>query len=149
MTADALLLAHAASTFFMAGLIWVIQLVHYPLMDRVARDGFPTFERAHQNRIAFLVGPGMLVEAATAVALVPFAPPEVSPFLVWLGAALIAVHVASTALWQMPCHRRLERGFDPVTHRRLVRTNWLRTAVWSARGLLVLAMLGQRMSAAS
>ena len=30
------------------------------------------------------------------------------------------------------------RGFEVSVHRRLVRTNWLRTAVWSVRGVLAL-----------
>jgi hypothetical protein len=48
---------------------------------------------------------------------------------------------ASTALWQVPAHRRLEHGFDPRVHGRLVSTNWVRTAAWSARGVVALALL--------
>ena len=33
----ALLLVHLAATWFLAGLIWVIQLVHYPLFAAVER----------------------------------------------------------------------------------------------------------------
>ena len=32
---DVLLLVHAASTLFMAGVIWFVQVVHYPLMASV------------------------------------------------------------------------------------------------------------------
>jgi hypothetical protein len=36
---------------------------------------------------------------------------------------------------------RLSTGFDPVVHRRLVRTNWVRTAAWTARGAAAVAMI--------
>jgi hypothetical protein len=34
----------------------------------------------------------------------------------------------------------LQKGFHETVHRRLVRTNWVRTVAWSLRGLLVLWM---------
>ncbi len=46
-----------------------------------------------------------------------------------------------TWLWQVPAHRRLEHGFDAATHRRLMRTNWVRTIAWSARGILTLVLI--------
>jgi hypothetical protein len=32
------LLANLAATFFMVGLIWFVQIVHYPLFGQVGRD---------------------------------------------------------------------------------------------------------------
>lgn len=59
---------------------------------------------------------------------------------VWLhlaGTLVLAIWV-STFVVQVPLHGRLVRGFEISVHRRLVRTNWLRTAVWSVRGVLAL-----------
>ena len=61
---------HAAATLYMTGLIWFVQVVHYPLMARVGGGGFAAYEAAHTNRTAWVVGPAMLAEAGTAVALV-------------------------------------------------------------------------------
>jgi hypothetical protein len=36
-----LLLANAAATFFMVGVIWFVQVVHYPLFARVGTLDFP------------------------------------------------------------------------------------------------------------
>ncbi|MEQ1727476.1 MAG: hypothetical protein ABL982_03770 [Vicinamibacterales bacterium] len=61
----------------------------------------------------------------------------------WLavaGAVLLAIIWASTALLQVPAHNRLERGFDADVHRRLVRTNWIRTVCWTARVVVALTM---------
>ena len=46
----------------------------------------------------------------------------------FLPAGLVAVNWHSTALIQVPLHRRLAGGFDPSAARRLVVTNWWRTA---------------------
>ena len=52
------LLVNAAAVIFMAGFLWTMQLVHYPLFDRVVEKAFPAYETAH-NRLFFLVaGPG-------------------------------------------------------------------------------------------
>jgi hypothetical protein len=54
---------------------------------------------------------------------------------------LLAAVWITTALVQVPLHRRLSAGYDEPTGRRLVRTNWVRTALWSLRGLVVALML--------
>ena len=55
-------LVHAAATWFLVGLIWIIQVVHYPLFARVGEDGFVAYEAAHTRLISLVVGPAMLVE---------------------------------------------------------------------------------------
>jgi hypothetical protein len=65
-----ILLANVAAVIFMTGFIWTVQLVHYPLFDRVGEEAFPAYETAH-NRLFFLVaGPGILATLATAVLLI-------------------------------------------------------------------------------
>ena len=133
---------HLASTLYMVGLIWFVQLVHYPLMNRVPPAQFPEFERAHAARTSWAVGPPMIVELATAVALVmiPDLVPETRSALV--GLVLLAGIWVSTALLQVPAHGRLAERVDPDVHRRLVRTNWIRTVLWTARGALALSLAG-------
>jgi hypothetical protein len=133
-----LLLAHAAATWYMVGLIWFVQLVHYPLFGAVGERGFAAYATEHQRRTSWVVGPPMLAEAASAAWLVA-APPaglERAPFVV--GLALLAVVWLSTALAQVPRHTVLGRGYDARAHQTLVAGNWLRTVAWSARGALVL-----------
>ena len=135
------LLLNLASTGVMIGIIWFVQVVHYPLFARVGRDGFAAYEAAHSRRTTWVVAPPMLVELATGVWLAIFPPPGVSRTLLWTGRALIAVIWLSTAFLQVPAHRRLERGFDAKPHRALVLGNWIRTIAWTARGIIVLAIL--------
>jgi hypothetical protein len=133
-----LLALHAAATWTMVGVIWFVQLVHYPLLDRAGGSDFASYQRRNTRRTAWVVIPPMIVEALTAAALAVAPPAGVPRGAAWTGLALVAVIWLSTALLQVPRHRRLEHAYDARAHRGLVATNWLRTAAWSARGLLVL-----------
>jgi len=141
---DALLVLHAGLTWFLAGLIWTVQLVHYPLFAQVSRETFLAYERRHTARISWIVAPAMGGELLSGGWLLLAADAGARGPLV-LGAALLIVVWASTFLVQVPCHRVLGRGFDPAVHGRLVRTNWLRTATWTARSGLVGWLLLQRL----
>ena len=142
-----LLLAQAALTLFMTGVIWIVQSVHYPLFALVGREGFTEYAREHQRRITVVVGIVMPVEAVTAVLLLLATPAGVQKGLLVLGATLLLPIWLSTALLQVPAHRRLSAGFDDRAVSRLVKTNWLRTALWSARSALILVVLAQAINA--
>jgi hypothetical protein len=137
------LLVNLAATLFMVGVIWFIQVVHYPLFARVGAEGFSAYSATHSRLTGLVVGPSMIAEAATAVALVHGPPGGVPPWLAWTGLALLATIWLSTALLQAPRHRELGAGFERASHRFLVASNWLRTACWSARGLVVLWMAAE------
>ncbi len=131
-----LLLLHAAATWFMTGLIWFVQVVHYPLMRRVGPDGFVEYEAAHASRTTLVVGPPMLLEAACAVWIAAAPPTGVPAGAGWIGVALLALIWLSTALVQVPLHAQLSTGFDAAAHRRLVGGNWFRTVLWTLRAVL-------------
>lgn len=48
--AAALLTTHLFATAAMVGLIWFVQVVHYPLFASVGADGFTDYETAHRRR---------------------------------------------------------------------------------------------------
>lgn len=136
-----LLIAHAAVTWFLTGLIWTIQVVHYPLFDMVDRARYAAFAAAHNLRITPLVGPPMVAEALLAVWLVVERPAGIPPWWTWAGLALVCVIWLSTFVLQVPMHGRLAGGFDAHAHGILVGTNWLRTAAWTCRALLAGVLL--------
>jgi hypothetical protein len=146
VTADdytrAIVLAHAGATLFMTGLIWFVQVVHYPLFAAAAGPRFDAYARRHAQRTTWVVGPPMLAELATAVLLVWLRPAAVPAWQPWAGLALLAVVWASTAFVQVPCHAALAAGFDGRAHRRLTASNWVRTTAWSLRSIGVLWTLG-------
>ncbi|MAD19356.1 MAG: hypothetical protein CMJ52_03935 [Planctomycetaceae bacterium] len=132
------LLAQIATSCMLTGLIWTIQVVHYPLFASVGADRFAEYEASHSRLITLVVGPLMLAEAATAIAFLAIRPPSVPMWIPLAGAALLAVVWLTTAFVSVPCHARLADGFDVEAHRRLVDTNWIRTAAWSARAAVLL-----------
>lgn len=134
-----LLVAQLASTLPLVGLIWTIQLVHYPLFELVGEETQVDYQKAHMSRITWIVAPLMLVELVAAGGLWLLAPAD--PWAI-AGGVLVAITWASTALIQVPCHNRLAGGFHQPSHRRLVDSNWIRTIAWSLRGGVVVVMAG-------
>jgi hypothetical protein len=136
-----LLYAHLACTLVMVGLIWFVQVVHYPLMAGVGRERFREYERLHQSRTTWVVAGPMLLEAITAAALVWLRPGLLLSPEFAIAAILLAIIWISTAWLQVPLHERLAEGFDASLIERLVRSNWIRTWGWSARAVLLGAVL--------
>ena len=116
-----------------------------PLL-RVGRDGFPEYAQGHQRRITPVVGIAMTGEAVTAVLLLHFTPAGVDRSLLVVGAILLLAIWLSTALVQVPAHRRLSAGYDDRAASRLVTTNWLRTVLWSVRSVVILIVLAQALN---
>jgi hypothetical protein len=131
-------LLHVAATLFLVGLIWVVQVVHYPLFANVGAEQFREYERQHTRLITWLVAPSMFLEVSTLLIILLVRPPTFSFPLLVLGFVLLSINWLSTWLIQIPCHERLATTFDSATHQRLVRTNWIRTIAWTLRGILVL-----------
>ena len=136
-----LLVFHAVSTLMMAGLIWFVQIVHYPLFAMVGDADFRAYELSHQRRTAILVGPLMLAEAASTVALLVTVNVPGMWWMLIVGVVLLAAAWISTWFVQVPCHRKLEQGLDSRVVSSMVVSNWIRTAAWSVRGGLAVWLL--------
>ena len=136
-----ILLLQAAATLFMTGVIWFVQIVHYPLMARVGTSGFRDYEVAHARLTGYVVIVPMLVELVCAILLLLRPPATFPRSVVIAGAVLVVLIWMSTFLLQVPQHDKLHHAFDPQAHLRLVSTNWIRTIAWSIRAALVLLML--------
>lgn len=138
----AVLLLHVAATWAMVGLIWFVQVVHYPMFALVGADGFARYEQVHAMRTTWVVAPLMLTELATGVLLVAVRPVALPQGALVAGLALLVVIRLSTAFLSVPRHTALAAGFDAAVHGALVTTNWVRTIAWTLRGSLVLWLVG-------
>lgn len=63
--AHLVLLLQVVTTLFMVGVIWFVQVVHYPLMAHVGRAEAVAYEKSHTRRTGWVVGPPMLIELGT------------------------------------------------------------------------------------
>ena len=128
---------HLIATIYMCGLIWFVQLVHYPMFAHVGPNHFREYEAIHNRLTSIAVMPAMLIELGTAILLAIQNP---SPLYI-IGVTLVGLIWLSTFTLSVPCHTRLLKGFDAKTHRKLVTTNWFRTLGWSIRaGLFAFAI---------
>ena len=140
MSANIVLLLNVASTWAMVGLIWLIQVVHYPLFAQVGEENFVRYSEDHQRLITLIVLPLMFCELITSFWLWTSRPETVPDNFVIAGIVLVVVIWLSTFFIQVPQHGRLATAFDLATIQLLVRGNWIRTVAWSLRGVLSLYM---------
>ncbi len=134
-------LIHIIVTTLMTGIIWFIQLVHYPLLKFVGRSEAAQYEISHTRRITYSVIPLMIVESLTGFSLLWQRPPYVTLSEACAGGGLLAVIWLSTVFLQIPQHLILAKKFDSAAHQKLLSTNWVRTVAWTIRTLLVFRML--------
>lgn len=138
---NGVLVISLAAAWGMVGLIWMVQVVHYPMLAAYSQLSPVTAVVDHQRRISWVVGPLMAVDGVTALILLVNRPPTMGAVEAWAATALVGVALGSTVLVQVPLHARLARGHDPRTAARLIAANWVRTVAWTARGVLLTAVL--------
>ncbi len=134
-------LLHVGATLYLVGVIWIVQILHYPLLEDVGAGGYAKYHKRHTSRITPVVAPAMIIELLTAIYFVFISYEPIRNYYFWCGLALVLIIWISTFLVQVPLHEKLGARFDPDIQQRLVRTNWIRTAAWTLRGALVLWMV--------
>lgn len=134
---------HFFVTSVLTGLIWVIQVVHYPSFKWIAATDYVSYAVFHTNRITYVVAPLMLAELFFTLRL--FFLKDIPIPLIWSAAILTLIVWASTFFLQVPLHGILASHKDLVAIERLVSTNWIRTVAWSLKatvlGWIVLSMI--------
>ena len=130
---------HLVATVFMVGLIWFVQVVHYPLFDRISGEASIQYAAEHQRRTAWVVGLPMLVEGITTLWLF-FDPINGRLFPLLGGLVLMKIHL-STVFLQVPLHKKLSQGYEREVVRKLVATNWVRTIGWTIRAAIAVAIV--------
>ncbi len=127
-----------ASCIYMAGVVSVIQFIHYPSFDKIDRDRFTEFHLKHSNALGFIAGPAMCLELVSSFWIAH----NGNSWLI-LNATVVLFLWIITFLISVPLHNRLASGFDQKSWERLLKTNWLRTALWVLRGILFFVLLAQ------
>ncbi len=144
-----LFIIHLCSCLFMTGLIWFVQLVHYPLFILVSDFSFETYESSHQFRTSLVVIPAMITELLSALVLLyqgAFSSEKLLHRYFLLSLILLGVVWLSTFLIQVPLHSRLEQGFSATSIHSLVISNWIRTMAWTLRSVFLIIILRSKLS---
>lgn len=138
MSQELIFLVNTFATFFLTGLIWTVQRVHYPAFRMVNKDNYPEFQKHHMHNIGLIVIPLMVLEITTSFSLF-----WVDGFtsLNAIGFYLVLLIWISTGLFSVPAHAKLERGKNEEAIQQLVLTNWIRTVLWTLKSGLNFYML--------
>ena len=124
------------STSVMVGVIWVIQLLHYPSFHFINEKKYVDFQHFHMERISFIVIPVMIIELASALLLAYFFQSSLTIILL----ALVLGVWLITFIFFTNMHQKLTNGYDRTTVDSLVKINWSRTALWSLRLIILLSI---------
>ncbi len=148
--ADWLLVTNLTSAGVMVGVIWFVQVVHYPMLAEFSEAVPVTSQVEHQRRTGWVVGLPLAVEGFVALGLLavqPDAATTADVALLWVAAALLGIALASTLFLQVPRHARLAEAHDETVAAELVTTNWIRTAAWTIRLALLVVVTARVLTA--
>ena len=140
MLNSVIFLINFASTLFLSGLIWMVQLVHYPSFHFVDPSEFKRFHQFHSRRISIIVIPLMIIELITSGVLW-FHSETFS--INSIGFYLVLSIWVSTAFLSVPAHSKLSSGKNDEQIDKLIHTNWVRTFLWTLKSVLMLFLLLQ------
>ena len=129
------LLGHLIFTSIMTGVIWVIQIVHYPSFHFIEKELYTAFQKFHMNKISIIVIPIMLAELITGMMLF-LDKSSKSPFLIISFVILVLIWLI-TGVFFTKAHNELIAGYQELVVNQLVAMNWIRTLLWTLRLLLL------------
>lgn len=127
---------HLFSCWFMTGAIWLVQVLIYPNFRIIGQTEFKNFHKFHLNRITWVVAPFMVLELVTALWLAL----NFQTFMFYLNLVSVLTLWGLTALLNVPSHQALNFESD-TSKTKLIRSNWPRTIIWSARSIFLVWLL--------
>ena len=129
------LIAHFIFSSVMTGVIWVIQIVHYPSFHFIEKELYTAFQKFHMNKISIIVIAIMLAELITGMMLF-LDKSSKSPFLIVSFVILVLIWLI-TGVFFSKAHNELIIGYQELVVNQLVVMNWIRTLLWTLRLLLL------------
>ena len=124
----------------MTGVIWFVQLVHYPLFVFANKSDFPDFSKTHSQYSGYVVILPMIIELVTSILLL-MSNSSIENYYYTAAFILLVIIWLSTFLIQVPSHKRLSAGYNKAEINILVKFNWIRTTCWTLRSILLLYLM--------
>ncbi len=126
---------HLIFSAIMVGVIWVIQLVHYPSFHFIDKAIYDSFQKFHMNKISIIVIPVMILELATGFLLLIGNSKNI---LIIISFGILILIWGITGLFFSDAHGKLISGYNELIVNKLVSMNWIRTALWTFKMILLL-----------
>ena len=129
-------LIHLIATAMMVSIIWLVQILHYPTFLYIDIDRYTEFQNFHMKNISYLIIPLMLLEFLTGFLLLFFV--DEIDFYFSISFSLLVLIWPITVLFFTRYHSALSNKYERNIILKLIRLNWIRTFLWTARlGLLL------------
>ncbi|MEC7277393.1 MAG: hypothetical protein VXV96_13825 [Bdellovibrionota bacterium] len=124
------------STISMTGIIWHVQLVTYPLFKELHGNSLVELHASYTRKMTFLVLPLMGCELLASLCFTYLKSDWVnimlllSVVLLWMITLFISV----------PLHSKIAQGEEKAINP-LIKSNWLRTTIWTIRSFSLLKII--------
>lgn len=138
---DNIIIVNLFSSFFLCGLIWIVQLVHYPFFVYTSNESFEEAMAFHRKKISFVVVPVMLAELLSSFWLSIFSNVYTNYHIA--GFIIVLLIWGITFTTQVPLHKKLSINHDQRVIFKLVQSNWMRSVLWSVKALIGIWLLKQ------
>ena len=135
-----ILLLQVLTTWTLLGILWFMQLVHYPLFKRI-KENFVKYEKEHLKRTAAFLVPLLVIDFALNVMLVISLEKGPYTFLISFALAMNIITWLSAFFFQIEQHQTLSTHFSKSIVHKLVKTNWVSTIAWTIKSALVCALI--------
>jgi len=132
-----LFVSYTFCSLFMLGLIWFVQILHYPLLKYVGEDAFSNYHHQHLRLAGYLIAPVMVIELLACLLILSksshYQSVDFRIQLFFLGLIWF-----STFFIQVPLHKKLTKAWNLQLIDRLAKSNWVRTIFWTIKAILIL-----------
>ena len=102
-----LFMIHLVSTSFMVGVIWIVQLVHYPTFLFIDEQKSYDFQKFHMSRISYIVMPAMTTELFSGIYIYIYSNMAIDSNLFLLALTILIINWIITALVFVKMHNKL------------------------------------------
>jgi len=123
------------------GVVWFMQVVHYPLLTYTNPDKWTEFNEKRRMYTMMLTYPLMAFEALTGFTLILLATQSPSyPYLAVSLGILLALLIY-TFMYLNPLLKKMTGPADEISHKKFIKLHWVRTIGWSLRLLLLILVV--------
>jgi len=132
------LLFNLTSTLLIAGVLWFVQLVHYPLFNEIPAKNMVNYGYYHIQKISGIINLLFIVDFTTIVFLLLLVNSDLSATLMIINIAIFGFIVILTRITFLPIHQKLSKNPNSFLISKLINLNWIRTLVWSLKVVFML-----------
>jgi hypothetical protein len=132
--------------WYHVGIIWLVQVVAWPLFGYVGRNEFEAYHAAWWRGIRYVIFVPSGLALLGMILLLHSPPLDVPVWLLWTALGLYILTYGLTAVWWGPQQAKLIDTKSP-RFGLILRTHWIRTVLVAGFAVLLLTALVVRMRA--